>query len=55
MYGIVPFITRRALGLTCGLIGAAGNLGGAVTQAAFFTASTITIYDRCATRSFEHL
>jgi len=45
VYGIVPFITRRALGLTCGLIGAAGNLGGAVTQAAFFTASTITIYD----------
>ncbi len=46
VYGIVPFISRRSLGLICGLIGAGGNLGGAVTQAAFFTASSITIYER---------
>lgn len=45
VYGVVPFVSRRSLGLICGCVGAGGNLGGAVTQAAFFTAGSIAIYD----------
>jgi NNP family nitrate/nitrite transporter-like MFS transporter len=45
VYGIVPFVSRRSLGLICGCVGAGGSLGGAVTQAAFFTAGSIAIYD----------
>jgi NNP family nitrate/nitrite transporter-like MFS transporter len=44
VYGIVPFISRRSLGLICGAVGAGGNLGGAITQAAFFTAGSIKPY-----------
>lgn len=38
-YGITPFITKRALGVCSGFIGAGGNAGAAVIQAAFFTVS----------------
>lgn len=45
VYGIVPFISRRSLGLICGLVGAGGNFGGALTQAAFFTGGSIKTYE----------
>lgn len=44
-FGIVPFITRRALGVACGFIGAGGNAGSAITQAIFFTPTTYTIQE----------
>ncbi len=44
-FGIVPFISRRALGVVCGFIGAGGNAGSAITQAIFFTPTTYTIQE----------
>lgn len=41
-FGIVPFITRRGLGAASGFVGAGGNTGSAVTQAIFFTDSSLT-------------
>lgn len=41
-YGVVPFITKRGLGVASGLIGAGGNAGSAVTQAIFFTSGSMT-------------
>ena len=41
-YGIVPFISRRALGVVSGFIGAGGNAGSSITQAAFFTPDSLT-------------
>jgi NNP family nitrate/nitrite transporter-like MFS transporter len=38
-YGVVPFISKRALGLVSGFVGAGGNTGAAVTQALFFAGS----------------
>jgi NNP family nitrate/nitrite transporter-like MFS transporter len=36
-FGIVPFISKRSTGLVSGFVGSGGNVGGAVTQALFFT------------------
>lgn len=44
-FGIVPFISRRALGIVCGFVGAGGNAGAAITQAIFFTPTTFTIQE----------
>jgi len=35
-YGVVPFVSRRALGIVSGIVGAGGNLGSVVTIAMFF-------------------
>jgi NNP family nitrate/nitrite transporter-like MFS transporter len=41
-YGIVPFISRRALGVVAGFVGAGGNAGSSITQAAFFAPDSLT-------------
>lgn len=40
-FGIVPFVSKRSTGLVSGFVGAGGNAGGAITQAIFFTYSTL--------------
>lgn len=35
-YGVVPFVSRRALGIVSGIVGAGGNLGSVTTLALFF-------------------
>ena len=35
-YGIVPYVSRPALGIVSGMVGAGGNLGGVVALRAFF-------------------
>jgi len=39
-YGIVPFVSRPALGVISGMVGAGGNAGSLVTNAAFFLSET---------------
>lgn len=44
-YGIVPFLTRRSLGVVSGYIGAGGNAGATVNMGLFFTSPDIKTYD----------
>lgn len=38
-FSVVPFVSRRSLGLVCGAVGAGGNLGSAILQVCCFSSS----------------
>ena len=42
-FGVVPFVSKRSTGLVSGFVGSGGNVGGAVTQAIFFTYGAMTV------------
>jgi len=42
-YGIVPYVSRPALGIVSGMVGAGGNLGGVIALRAFFFAKAIRV------------
>lgn len=44
-YGVVPFVSKRALGIVSGFVGAGGNAGSSVTQAIFFKDSALETYE----------
>ena len=35
-FGVVPYVSRQAMGIVSGMVGAGGNLGGVITMTAFF-------------------
>ena len=43
-YGVVPFISKRALGIVSGFVGAGGNAGSAITQTLFFKDADFETY-----------
>lgn len=44
-FGVVPFLSKRTLGVCSGFIGAGGNAGGAITMAIFFKSDAYSTYD----------
>ncbi|XP_010695889.2 high affinity nitrate transporter 2.5-like [Beta vulgaris subsp. vulgaris] len=41
-FGVVPFVSRRSLGVVSGMTGAGGNVGAVITQVIFFRGSQFT-------------
>lgn len=44
-YGVVPFVSKRSLGVVSGFVGAGGNAGSAVTQVIFFKSGKYETYE----------
>lgn len=42
-FGVVPFISKRSYGMVSGFVGSGGAVGGAVTQALFFSSLPLTV------------
>lgn len=38
-FGVVPFVSKRSMGIVSGMVGAGGNSGAVITQTIFFTGS----------------
>ena len=43
LFSVVPFVSKRSLGLVCGFVGAGGNTGSAITQVRVPTRHRIVI------------
>lgn len=44
-YGVVPFVSKRSLGVVSGFVGAGGNAGSVITQALFFKTDKYETYE----------